>query len=230
MYDNRGILRETPLFAGLSESSLTALSAICRRRQAPAGETLFLKGDAGHHLYVIVGGVVRIATVSPTGREMMLNLMTTGDIVGEIAVLDGGERTAEATVDEDATLLVIERGDLMALLRRDAEACLALLAACAGRLRWVSLLLEEAAFQPLPARLARRLLLLGAAFGRPVEDGIRIGLRLSQRDLAAHVNVSRESINKVLKDWDAQGLIQRDGPHIVLRRPDQLARLCETES
>ncbi len=218
----RQILGRTLLFGALADAEMDHLAAMAKLLRLPARTPLFFKGDPGDRLYIVVRGVVRISTVSADGRETTLNLMGPGQMFGEIAVLDGGERTADASVIEDCEMVAIERRDLLAFLERNPRCSIRMLAACSDRLRWVSELLEDAQFLELPARLAKRLLLLSHMFGQKVEDGVRIGVRLSQRDLAAHMTVRRESVNKQLNDWEREGLIRMGRGWIVVLDHDAL--------
>lgn len=218
----RDALRQTVLFGALSGGDLDHVVAMTKLVHVPPQTRLFLKGDPGDRLYIVISGVVRIGTVSPDGQEITLNLMNAGQMFGEIAVLDGGDRTADAFTVDEVALLVIERRDLLAFLTHSPGACIQMLAGCTERLRWISELLEDACFLQLPARLAKRLLLLAQTFGQPCEKGVKIGIRLSQRDLASHMNVTRESINKVIKGWEQDGVIARDGTQLILVAPHRL--------
>ncbi|HIJ38796.1 MAG TPA: Crp/Fnr family transcriptional regulator [Rhodospirillaceae bacterium] len=204
----RQTLGKSTLFGTLPPDDLEHLASISKLFAVQKQTLLFSKGDVGERLYLVVKGLIRITTISVDGRESILNLVGPGKIFGEIAVLDGGLRTADAIAVEDSELLSIERKDLMLFLHQSPHCCIRMLAACASRMRWISSLLEDTHFLDLPARLAKRLLLLARSFGQPVANGIRIDIRLSQQDLANHLNVSRESINKLINNWEQQGLVQ----------------------
>lgn len=203
----RKALTRTTLFGSLSEGDLDQLVGMATLRKFSARQPLFMKGDAGDKLFIVISGLVRISTVSPDGRETTLNLIRAGQMFGEVAVLDGGERTADATAASDVEVLTIDRRDLLTYLAHNPRSSQCMLAACCERIRWVSELLEDAQYLDLPPRLAKRLLLLARAFGQQSDGGLRIGIRLSQQDLADHMNVSRESINKLLGQWRDEGLI-----------------------
>lgn len=220
----RDALSLSAVFAPLPPEDIARLAHISKIVSPPAGTLLFMKGDAGDRLYIIIKGLVRISALSPDGREITLNLLNDGQMLGEIAILDGGFRTADATIVEDSQLLAIERRDLIPLLAENSRICLRVLAACAQRLRWMSEVLEDSQFLELPARLAKRLLHLARSFGRPTESGIRIGIRLSQQDLATHMNASRESVNKLINAWEHQGLVQTGRNWIIIRDPENLER------
>jgi len=226
----RQALRRTALFSSLTEVEFDKLVPLSKLLSYPPGITLFMKGDPGDRLFIVIKGIVRISTMSMEGRETTLNLIASGQMFGEIALLDGGERTADAMTVDSTELLAIEKRDLLGFLESNPQSCIRMLAACADRLRWISGLLEDANFLDLPARLAKRLLLLARTFGRPVTDGIRIDLRLSQQDLATHMNVTRESVNKLIHSWELEGLVQTGRGWVVVRNEDALEGLAEVES
>jgi len=211
------LMQQTVLFAGLAEESVAELATTAHFLRLETYETLFLKGDEGRSLYIVARGVIRISSTSDDGKETTLNLMHSGQMFGEVAVLDGQNRTANAIAHEPAELLVIERRDLMAFLDRNPEAMRRMLVAVCSRLRWISEALEDAHFLDLPRRLAKRILLLAKLFGHPhSEGGIRIALQLSQQDLAELLVVTRESVNRQLRQWETDGLMTLKGGYIVV--------------
>lgn len=207
----------TTLFGSLAVDDIDHLVTTSKILVLPANTTLFLKGAPGDRLYIVIKGVVRISSISEDGRETTLNLMSSGQVFGEIAAMDGGERTADATTLDAVELLVIERRDLLVFLNNNPQCCIRMLAACSERLRWISELLEDAYYLELPTRLAKRLHLLAQTFGQQSDDGIRISIRLSQKDIANHMNVTRESINKWLRIWGKKGFVSVEQGHIVIR-------------
>ena len=211
------LMQSAVLFAGLAEESLAELSATAHFLRLETGQTLFLKGDPGHQLFIVARGVIRISSTSDDGKETTLNLMHSGQMFGEVAVLDGQDRTANAIAHEPSELLVIERRELMAYLDRNPEAMRRMLVAVCSRLRWISEALEDAHFLDFPRRLAKRILLLAKLFGHPhSEGGIRIAIQLSQQDLAELLVVTRESVNRQLRQWEADGLMTLRGGYLVV--------------
>jgi len=226
----RNALSKTALFNSLTPTELEHLAIMSKLLTIDPQQVLFMKGDAGDRLFIVIKGIVRISSMSADGRETTLNLMGAGQMFGEIAVLDGGQRTADATAVDVTELLAIERRDLFAFLERHPKCCIRMLANCAERLRWISGLLEDANYLDLSARLAKRLLLLARMFGRSVAEGIRIDIRLSQQDLATHMNVTRESVNKMIHAWEQDGLVKTGRGWVVVRNELALEDLANTES
>ncbi len=220
------IVRGTPLFSGLTDAELQVLAGKSQLLQLAPREPLFFRGDPGDRLYIVVQGIVRICSVSDEGHEVTLNLMTGGQMFGEIAALDGSERTADALAFDEVLLLTLQRQHLVDFLRNDPEACLRLVGAMCDRLRWVSGLLEDANFLDIPARLAKRLVMLGFLFGTADDSGkTQVNLRLSQQELANMVSATRESVNKFLRRWEEDGAIAYDRGTLTILDQDYLAGL-----
>ena len=204
----RALLGKHFLLQHLDESELDELLAFAHTRRLAANEVVFQKGDPGDNLLGIIHGRVKISTLSAEGREVVLNIMAPGELFGEIAVIDGKARTADAVAMAPSELVVISRRDLMPFLEKRPELATRLLVVLCERIRWVSDQYEDAVFLNLPARLAKHLLRLADRFGVETEDGVRIELKLSQEELGKLMGISRESINKTLRGWESEGLIK----------------------
>jgi CRP-like cAMP-binding protein len=163
--------------------------------------------------------------MSDDGKEVILNVLGRGEIFGEIALLDGKERTASATAKEESHLLVIDRHDFIPFLETHGEVAARLMGVLCARVRWVSQCYEEALFMNLPARLAKKLLFLADSHGSHGADGIRIDFKLSQRDLGKMTGVSRESINKQIRSWQERGLVAVDQGYLTIKDRRRLERI-----
>ena len=187
--------------------------------------TLFEKGDLGDSLFVVLEGLVKIYALSEDGREIILNVMSEGDLFGEIALLDGKARTAAATTMGDALLVKIHRQDVLDLMERRPEIAVRFIGILCTRLRWISQTYEQAVLMHLPARLAKKLLLLAELYGEAAGGATRIAIRLSQQDFASMVGASREIVNRQLREWQQLKIISMSGGHIVVQRPKNLAEI-----
>jgi CRP-like cAMP-binding protein len=222
------VLGRTAMFGSLDAATLAELAALARPRALRTGQFICRKGEPSRSLYIIAHGRVKISTTSPDGREMVLNLLGEGEVFGEVALADGGPRTADAAACEPVRLLTLDRAELVPYLERRADVTLRMLAALAGRLRWVAASLEDSSFLALPARLAKRLVLLGRHFGVDTPGGRRLTVTLPQRELASHMGVSRESVNRLLQGWVQAGLIGIDRGVVVLRDIAGLEAIAES--
>lgn len=201
----RIVLQHSPLFRGLSDESFERVVSLAVQRTFRSGEVVFSQGDPGDALYAVVTGRIRISAGTADGKEIFLNIMEAGDTFGEIALLDGGARTATATAIAPSELVSIRHEPLFALLEREPRLAMDLLRLCGERLRWTSGLVEDAALLDVPARLAKRLLSLALLHGEQTDGAVT--LRLSQEDLANFLGVSRQVVNQHLKAWQENGWV-----------------------
>lgn len=224
---SRSVLARVGLFTDLSAQELDQLAASLRRRRYVEGQIVFAQGDPGTSLYVVEEGSVRISRTSPEGKEFVLAVLGPGEFFGELALLDGEPRSADAVAQEGCQLLLLPREDFIHFIESRPRVALSLLAVVSRRLRHADQLVEDALFLDVPARLAKLLLELAETQGRPVEAGPVIASRLTQSELAARVGATRESVNKWLGFYERQGLIRSDRGLITIVRPEELRkRVC----
>lgn len=198
----RTVLERNLLFRGLSAATLDQIARLGVRRTVERDAVIFAQSDPGDALYGVMTGRVRISASSAAGKEMFLNIMEPGDIFGEIALLDGRQRSAAATAMSATELFVVTREQFLGLLAREPQLVDHLLQLLCGRLRWVSGFAEESALLSVPARLARRLLSLGKLHGHETRAGLE--LKVSQEEVARFLGLSRQIVNQYLQDWKAQ--------------------------
>lgn len=226
---HRELLVATPMFQGMPDSQLDALARQAKVRKLGPREVLFAKGDPGESMYLVVSGRVRVGVVSVDGREVTYALIGPGQMFGEIAILDGGPRSADATAAEPTELLVIERRDILAFIRANGDYGLRLIEILCARLRNANELLEDTVFLSLPTRMAKQLLNLSDTLGerQPNDEGVTI--RMSQQAVADYMGISRESVNKVLSRWEQAGLVSLWRGQITIRSREGLSRFLVDE-
>jgi CRP/FNR family transcriptional regulator, cyclic AMP receptor protein len=224
-FDKRAILRDHPIFRGLGPDLLDRLSSYAIRQTLKRGASIFARGDPGTSLFAVCSGTVKISSPSPGGRGALFNLVTEGAIFGEIALLDGLPRTADAMAMTDCELMVIERREFIPLVREQPELALKLIEVLCGRLRRTTEQLEDVMFLDLPGRLAKTLLQL-AEGSKPAPRGRRIAL--TQRHLGEIIGMSRESTNKQLRIWQQRKWILLERGGIAILAPDELAAIAAT--
>ncbi len=221
------LLSRHALFRDLDDASIRRIATLSSRRRASNGEILFWEGDAGDGLYGVLSGRVRIGRSTPGGKEMFLAFVEPGDIFGEVALLEGGRRSATATAIEPSELIRIARADFVALMAEEPELAVHLLAIVSAHMRRNLDLFEDSVFLDIPARLARRLLGLVAGDGGAVADGAE--LRISQADLARFVGASRVIVNRYLRAWSGLGWIELGRNRITLHDPEALQRVIQSD-
>lgn len=221
--DRLAFFRNHPIFGILGPELLQQLRSHARLKTIERGVTVFSKGDPGTSLFAILEGQVKVISFSAHGKYAVFNVLSAGDIFGEIALLDGGDRTAEVVTITDCKLIVIERRDFLPLVHSRPEVAQKLIEVLCERLRNTSRQVEEVMFLDLAAKLARTLLRL-----RDNAGGQKIAL--TQSELAQIIGASRESTNKQLRDWENLNWIHLERGEIVLIDTKSLAAVAGGEA
>ena len=224
--EKRRLLTGVSIFAGLTDRELDSLASAARRVTFDARKELFHKGDTGTQLYVVVEGRLKALTTSAEGSDMVYNIMGPGDVIGEIAILGSIERTLTVRTLEKCEMLVLDRRDLLGLLRSRPELALELLGTLAQRVRDMGEKFEEVKFLNLPYRLARRFDAAARSYGKIEGNEVRIDLKLSQEEWGELAGATREAVNKQLRVWTDEGLVRRERGYVVLCQPEEIARLA----
>jgi CRP/FNR family cyclic AMP-dependent transcriptional regulator len=219
--DGRRLLAKCALFRALDEAARAEFVARAHHRSFAAGEPIFHLGAPGRSMMAVLVGIVRISLPAARGREMILADLPAGEVLGEIALLDGRRRSANATALTKCELLVLERRDVLPFLERNPKACLQLMALLCARIRRSDERMSDIAFFDLPARLAKTLL----HYPAPGHDPPR--LSLSQSELADMTGGTRENVNRCLRDWQRRGILDLKEGWTIILRPDALKALAE---
>jgi CRP/FNR family transcriptional regulator, cyclic AMP receptor protein len=210
------VVRDVALFEKLDEAQVQQVCALLKERRYRKGDIIFHRDDEGNCLFIISSGRVRIYLASQDGREATVRIYGPHSTFGEFAVLDGAPRSATAAALDDVTALVLYRDDFLGLLRRNFDLVLQVFAMLTERARYTTDYTEQLAFLSGPGRVAAALLQLAgvesAGYG-PAR------LELTQQELAAFTNTTREWANHTLREFAEQGLIALErGAVIVLDR------------
>jgi len=220
----KALLEAHPFFRGMSPGIVEHLLPHALMRRAKKGTIIFRKGDAGTNLFAVSGGAIRISTPSEQGREAVFNLVIPGEIFGEIAALDGRERTADAVAIADSELFVIERRDFLPLINAHPELAIRLLEILCKRLRKTSVQVEDVIFFSVQIRLAKALLYL---YRRNPTDAPDENIQITQQDLSQMIGASRESTNRELQLWQKQKWLRLKRGGILLFKPNELEHLIQ---
>ena len=225
--DRLALLRNHPLFRELPSTIIERLGSYMKRRSVARGSTIFAKGDPGDGLMGVLGGSVKISVPSADGRDVVLNVINEGGIFGEIALLDGHPRTADAIAMSDCQLMVIERRDFVQFLRSQPDVMLKFIEILCARLRRTSEQVQDVTFLDLPTRLAKTLLRLTAENGG---SGAKRKVSITQRELSQMIGMSRESTNKQLRAWAKRKWIELERGGLTVLQPDRLEEAAEEGS
>lgn len=205
------LLRGSTLLDALPESELRELATHVHRSHHETGDLIFRKGDVGSGMMVVVSGRVKISSVGSSGNEVILNVIEPGQVFGEMTLVDGEPRSADAVAAKPSELLTVLRRDFLPVLSRHPEAALEMMQVLSRRLRNTTQFVEAAVFLDVPARLLNRVRFLAERYGQqdPDTGAIRIEHEFTQQDLADSVGVTRVSVNRQLGAWEDQGLIRK---------------------
>ena len=221
--DKLALLRHHPLFGQLPLRVIEHLGSYMRQRALARGETIFSKGDPGSGLMGVLSGSVKISVPSADGRDIVINIIHAGEIFGEIALLDGRPRTADATAMTDCELIVIERRDFIPFLRSQPDLIMQIVEILCARLRSTTEQVQDVTFLDLPTRLAKALLRLVRESEPPAGGG---KLTITQRELSQVIGRSRESTNKQLRIWAKQGWVRLQRGAVTVLQPDKLVEVA----
>ena len=222
------LLGACSLFSGLSSEERRLLVGRAKLRTFAVGQPIFSIGSPGNSMMAVLSGSIRISIPAASGKEIVLAILQSGQVFGEIAVLDGKERTADAKAMTACHLAVLERADVLALLERHPSAWLKVVEVLCERLRRTDQQISELALLQLPVRLAKTLLRLAEDAAGTSPRGVEI--QLSQRELGNFVGATRESVNKCLGEWQRTGILRIEENVIVLTDRAALEALARAEN
>jgi CRP/FNR family transcriptional regulator, cyclic AMP receptor protein len=218
------VLRQHPIFRDLGSEALDQLCRYANLTSLKRGATIFSKGDPGNCLFAVISGTVKISISSAGGRNAILNLMGPGEIFGEVAVLDGQARTADATANTDCEIYIIDRREFLPFVRSQPALAMKFIELLCGRLRWTSDQVEQVILQNLPGRLASALIRLTEKH-KPSPVGRTIAI--TQQEISEMIGMTRESINKQLRVWAARKWVRLEHGAIVVLNAEPLEALAE---
>ena len=218
------LLAQIPLFKNLDSKVLADLATLFREQRVKKGDVLFRKQSEGNALYFIREGAIKVVLPSRLGDERIVTIFSEGDFFGEMALLDGMPRSADAVAIKPSRIFILDRIDFLRFLKKNDTAMEKILSTLSIRLRKTDELLEDTTFLNIPARFAKKLLEIGETFGRQDGESLKISLQLSQQELADMVGATRESINKELRILREKGLVSVTDKHIYIHNIERLKR------
>ena len=221
------VLRKHPIFCDLEPEALDQLCRYAKHITLKRGASIFCKGDPGNSLFAVISGTVKISISSPDGRNAILNLIGPGEIFGDIAVLDGAPRSADATANTNCEFFVIDRREFLPFVRSQPALSMKFIELLCERLRRTSEQVEQIILQNLPGRLASAL--IGLTEKRKLEPANQT-IAITQQEISEMVGMTRESINKQLRAWAARKWVRLEHGAIVVLDVGSLRELAEAGS
>jgi CRP-like cAMP-binding protein len=218
-------LRRTVLFKDADPHLLVPLAGRAVLRRFAAGQVIFAEGEPSDHLYVVRSGRVRILAQSPHGEQVVFSVLEAGETLGELSMIDGLPRSADAEALCETQLVALPAADVRAALRADPALPLAVAAELAAMVRRLTGGTADLVFLDLPRRLAKLLL----AEGHRAADGVvRVELGMTQSGLAARLGVARQSLNRAMGGLVQRGWITPEDRGYVIRDPAALRRFADS--
>lgn len=195
------------LLSRLDARTANVLLGLGTRRRVCDGAVLLREGDETDHVVLLRRAIVKVTANAPSGREALLSIRVTGDLVGETSALNRQRRTATVTASGDAVVSVIHRREFQPFLRDHPEAAVQVAGVVADRLRWANRRRVEFSDYPIKVRLARILAELASAYGRRTATGLEIGVPLTHNELATLAGAAEVTVQKALRELREEGLI-----------------------
>lgn len=218
------VLRKHPIFADLEADAFDQLCRYARHTTLKRGSTLFSKGDPGNSLYAVISGTVKMSVSSPDGRNAILNIIGPGEIFGEMALLTGHARSADAIANSSCELFIIDRREFIPFVKSQPTLAMKFIELLCERLRQTSDQVEQIILQNLPGRLASALLRLTEKH-KAEPQGRTIAI--TQQEISEMVGMTRESINKQLRAWASRDWVRLEHGAIVVLNAETLRELAE---
>lgn len=220
----RALLRGSDLLGTIPDHEIEALANRVRRVRCPRGKIIFTKRDEGTEVMFVASGRVKIVSTAPTGVDVIHNIIEAGQVFGEMALLDGKPRSADAIAAVDSEIVELSRADFLDVLRRNPETAIQMMAILCGRIRQSTSFVEDAVLLDSGTRLLHRLKSLADQYGSAAENGrgIRIEHQLSQQEIGESVGLTRVSVNRHFRQWGADELIDYGRGYVVVLDMDRL--------
>ncbi len=208
------LLKKIPLFSCLDEPELNVLIGAANLRTFPKNAILFNEGDSTDSLYIIHGGKVKVSIIDEQGKEMILSIFGPGDYFGEIALIDGKERSATIMTRETVKVLIISRKNFKNILSSNPDLSLGLLKGLVGRLRESNKMIESLAFMDVYGRIARLFMHLA----KPDGEKSVIDDKLTHKDISSMIGSSREMVSRIMKELINGGFISVHKKRITINQ------------
>lgn len=217
-------LAPSGLLQALTSEQFDGLMRKSQRRELKAGETVINQGDEeGNFAVYLLSGGLKVSFVSAGGREIILSYCSPGEVVGEIALLDSGPRTATVSASSASVVYIIPDKAFLDTVSSNPGTAVDVMRELARRIRQLNLVIESDRTFSMGPRLARALVRLIDQNGG---DGALLH-NPSQSDLGAFAGLARENVSRLLSEWEEQGIIARKGRSLIVRNAEYLQSLAE---
>jgi CRP-like cAMP-binding protein len=217
--DEREVLRTVPIFSELSDQDIASLAHLAIRKRYPKDTVVFFENEEGDFFFTILEGRIKVTILGDDGREVILSVLGPGDFFGEMALLDNEPRSATAIAVEESELLSLHRTDFQTVLNDNRSITTALIRVLSARLRRANHQISTLALLDVYGRVARVIVDMAREEGKRLRDGRIAFRRATHQEIANRIGTTRETVTRMLKDLERQGLIHVEGKEIVVQ-PD----------
>ena len=217
--DERELLRTVPIFSDLTDQDIASLGRLSIRKHYPKDTVIFFENEEGDFFFMILEGRIKVTILGDDGREVILSLLGPGDFFGEMALLDNEPRSATAIAVEDSELLSLHRTDFQSVLADNKSITVGLIRVLTSRLRKANHQISTLALLDVYGRVARVIVDMAREEGRRLKDGRIAFRRATHQEIANRIGTTRETVTRMLKDLERQGLIHVEGKEMVVQ-PD----------
>ena len=204
-------LRSVNIFSDLSESELNNIQELCKTRKYPKNSMIILEEEMGDVVFIVMSGTVKITRVNDEGKEVILAMLGSGEVFGEMAILDGESRSANALSQENCEVVTINREDFLHLLKTNNKVSLNLMTEFAIRLRKSDQQIEALSLDDAEHRIGVSILNLAEEMGVIRHGVVTVENLPYQQDIANMAGTSRETVSRVMKKFEDRGLITKAG-------------------
>jgi CRP/FNR family cyclic AMP-dependent transcriptional regulator len=204
-------LMDVPIFTDLDKPTLEKIAGLGRRRVYEKDSVVLLEEDIGSALFVIIRGKVKVSRSSSDGKEVILTIMGESDFFGEMAILDGLNRSANVIAIEDSELFIVQRNDFINLLKTYPEVSISLLQELTKRLRAADLKIKALSLKDAEGKVAAVILQIADDIGKIKQGVVEIEKLPMHQDIANMAGTSRETISRTFRSFIKKGLIEHEG-------------------
>lgn len=220
-------LKGIKLFSDLPDEEIRRMDAITQMVSVKSKEMIYLPGDPGDRIFLLKEGRVKISRLTEDGKELALDILGSGEVFGELEVLEGLPRDTMAEVLEDAAICVIKRSDFDTFIKSRPDLSIKLTKLIGFRLKRIERRIEDLVFRDVPSRLAHLLLDLARETGVKERRGIRLQVKLTHQEIANLIGSTRETVSAILGDFKRRGLIDQQKREMIILNEKDLAAISE---
>lgn len=218
------VVKKIPFFSLLTEKELKLIDKITSEKEYKKGEYIFLEGDTGDKFYIIKEGQVKLTKMIKNGDEQILNIFSSHDIIAEIVAFDKGNYPASAITMTDSKIIIFDQSELESLILKHPSIGIKLLREMSSRLRHAQKNVRDLALKDSSARVAGLLIFLAEKYGQQKKDKIILDISLTQQELASMIGSSRETVSRILGQFESESLIKTSRKKIIIYKLDKIKK------